>query len=228
MKNRTAIIALGITLSLLVSCTASDGPGGPWQGTITEDNGIRTVSNPDVPLHGEISWELETELVLGSDESDDNTLFHEARRMLVDPAGNMYVLDAGNFRIQKFDPQGRFLLTIGKEGQGPGEFEDLPAVYISPDETLYALGRNKLQRFKADGTHLSSLPLSHRLIDLWIAPDHTIYGVGTRTSDDGRLRFLVKLDPEGKELAIMAEFSDVEAAEHESDGARVRFVILHG
>ena len=228
MKTRTAILALGIIFSILVSCTASDGPGGPWQGKITEENGIRTVSNPDVPLHGEISWELETELVLSSDESDDNTLFHEARRLVVDPAGNMYVVDTGNSRIQKFDPQGRFLLTIGKEGQGPGEFEDLPAAFLSTDETLYALGGNKLQRFKADGTLLSSLPLTHRLTDLWLAPDHTLYGVETRNTEEGRRRLLVKLDPEGKELAAMAEFSDVQPANHESDGARMRFVILHG
>ncbi|MFA9454088.1 MAG: 6-bladed beta-propeller, partial [Candidatus Aminicenantaceae bacterium] len=165
MRARTAILISGITLSMLISCTSSDGPGGPWQGTITEEDGIRTVSNPDVPLYGEISWELEAELVLGSDESDKNTLFHEARSLLVDPAGNIYVVDEGNFRIQKFDPQGQHLLTIGQEGQGPGEFEDLPAAFISPDETLYALGGNKLQRFKPDGTLLSSLPLTHRLVN---------------------------------------------------------------
>jgi hypothetical protein len=228
MRAGTAILISGITLSMLISCTSSDGPGGPWQGTITEEDGVRTVSNPDVPLYGEISWELEAELVLGSDENDENTLFHEARRMLVDSAGNMYVLDSGNFRIQKFDPQGQHLLTIGQEGQGPGEFEDLPAAFISPDETLYAVGGGRLQRFKADGTLLSSLPLTHRLVNLWIAPDHTIYGVETRNSEEGRRRFLVKLDPEGKELAAMAEFSDVQPADHESDGARMRFVILHG
>lgn len=228
MRTTTAILVLGIALSLLLSCTSADGPGGPWQGTVTEEEGIRTVSNPDAPLYGEISWELETELVLGTDESDDKTLFHEARRMLVDPAGNMYVLDSGNFRIQKFDPQGRFLLTIGKEGQGPGEFENLPAAFISPDETLYTLGGNKLQRFKADGTLLSSLPLTHRLINLYISPGHTIFGVETRNTDEGRRRLLVKLDPEGKEQAALAEFSDVDAADHESDGARMRFVILHG
>ncbi len=214
MKTRIAYLTLGITFSILVSCTASDGPGGPWQGTITEDNDIRTVSNPDVPLHGEITWELETELVLGSDESDDNTLFHEARRLVVDPAGNMYVVDEGNFRIQKFDPQGRFLLTIGQEGQGPGEFENLPAVFLSPDETLYALGNNNLQRFKADGTLLSSLPLTNRLVNLWISPDHTIYGVETRNTEEGRRRFLVMLDPEGKEMAAMADLSFVLAAYH--------------
>ncbi len=227
MRTTTAILFLGIILSFLISCTSADGPGGPWEGTVTEEDGIRTVSNPDVPLYGEISWELETELVLGSDESDENTLFHEARSLEVDPAGNMYVLDSGNYRIQKFDPQGNHLLTIGQEGQGPGEFEDLPAVFISPDGTLYALGGNKLQRFKADGTLLSSLPLTHRLINLYIAPDNTIYGVETRNTEEGRRRLLVKLDPEGKEQAAMAEFSDVDAADHESDGSRMRFVILH-
>lgn len=45
----------------------------------------------------------------------------------VDPEGNIYVTDShsmlgGNHRIQKFDPEGHFIMSIGKFGPKPGEF----------------------------------------------------------------------------------------------------------
>ena len=39
-----------------------------------------------------------------------------------DKDGNIYILDTGNTRIQKFGPDGEYLATIGRKGQGPGEF----------------------------------------------------------------------------------------------------------
>jgi DNA-binding beta-propeller fold protein YncE len=48
-------------------------------------------------------------------------------------AGNIYILDWENKRIQVFDPQGKFLRSIvGKQGQGPEEVAMLGGVAVSP------------------------------------------------------------------------------------------------
>ena len=39
-----------------------------------------------------------------------------------DAAGNLHILDAGNYRVVVIDPQGGFVKTIGRAGEGPGEF----------------------------------------------------------------------------------------------------------
>ncbi len=39
-----------------------------------------------------------------------------------DPEGRVYVADTGNFRIQVFSAEGRFLRSLGRYGTGPGQF----------------------------------------------------------------------------------------------------------
>ena len=44
----------------------------------------------------------------------------------VDSTDNVYVLDAGNYRVLKFTSEGQLIAKWGREGSEPGEF-DLPA-----------------------------------------------------------------------------------------------------
>jgi hypothetical protein len=40
----------------------------------------------------------------------------------IDDEDNLYVADSGWNRIFKFDPEGKYVTSFGREGQGPGEF----------------------------------------------------------------------------------------------------------
>ncbi len=42
--------------------------------------------------------------------------------LATDPSGNVYVIDAGHHRIQKFDGSGQFLMSWGSIGDGEGQF----------------------------------------------------------------------------------------------------------
>jgi hypothetical protein len=59
-----------------------------------------------------------------------NGQFKEPRQVAVDndPASlahhDVYVFDSGNFRVQKFSPEGAFLGKAGSKGTGPGQFND--------------------------------------------------------------------------------------------------------
>jgi hypothetical protein len=48
---------------------------------------------------------------------DETVAFCMPMDIELDEPGNLYVLDTGNHRIQKFSPQGKFLSTIGRRGQ---------------------------------------------------------------------------------------------------------------
>lgn len=225
MNISKLVLSLCLAGILFTACGAPS-PTGKWEGTVEEENGIRTVSNPETPFFGEIHLELENDLILGEGE-DENSIFFQAAAMAVDETGTMFIVDSGNHRIQVFDPEGKFVQSIGKQGQGPGEFDRLGAFFLAGDGTLYARDNNRIQRFKNDGTLLSSIPLTNTIADFWVAPDRHIFGVEIRNSEEGRRRFLVKLDPEGKQLESMAEFSDVKPVDQESGGVRRRVVIQH-
>lgn len=71
--------------------------------------------------YGEIQLDMKEEILLRESESDPHYMFgRDIWDFVVDSKGNIYLLD--DERILKFDDKGKFVASIGKRGQGPGEF----------------------------------------------------------------------------------------------------------
>lgn len=51
--------------------------------------------------------------------------------------GTLYVLDAGNFRVQAFDPAGRHLRSFGSIGNGLGQFARPRGIAVDDDGNVY-------------------------------------------------------------------------------------------
>ena len=68
---------------------------------------------------------------------------------MVSPDNEVYVLDAGNARVQVFDGSGKFLRKFGSEGKGPGEFQAPPGLALEAGVRLYVgdRGNNRVQVF---------------------------------------------------------------------------------
>jgi hypothetical protein len=101
-------------------------------------DGVRVVHNEKGGLWGK-SPKVALELVrkIGDiDTEDENLAFNYPSDVAVDAAGNIYILDSANARIQKFGPDGEFLATIGRKGQGPGEFIMPSSLDIDRDGNL--------------------------------------------------------------------------------------------
>ncbi len=94
-------------------------------------DGVRHIYNKS-PNWEKERLKLEFVQKYGEFESDDdNLLLFQPEDIDVDDDGNVYIVDQGNDRIQKFDSKGNYLLTIGRKGQGPGEFEYPSIVHIT-------------------------------------------------------------------------------------------------
>jgi len=63
--------------------------------------------------------------------------------------GSVYVADAGNYRVQRFDRQGTFLGSWGEEGAAPGQFRGPLGIAVAPDGSVYVAdaGNDRVQRF---------------------------------------------------------------------------------
>jgi len=145
MKTRTA---LSLTLSFLAAFAFAG------QKVETVD-GVRVVHNSGPGAWGKApKAALEPVLTLGDvDTADENLAFYMPSTIVADAAGNLFVLDTGNHRVQKFGPDGKYLATYGRQGQGPGEFYYPAWLAVDAKGFLYVSDPNnqRIQVLTPDG-----------------------------------------------------------------------------
>jgi virginiamycin B lyase len=82
-------------------------------------------------------------------------------QIAVDSQNNVYVVDSNNARIQKFDPNGTFLLMWGSQGAGEGQFafragsELTSAIAVDDQDKVYVVDYSgRVQEFDSSGHYL--------------------------------------------------------------------------
>ena len=76
--------------------------------------------------------------------------------LTVAPDGTIYVADGGNFRVQAFDPTGKYLFAWGKRGQADGEFEVPWAIATDRQGHVYVGDfTGTIQKFDRSGKFLA-------------------------------------------------------------------------
>jgi DNA-binding beta-propeller fold protein YncE len=90
---------------------------------------------------------------IGGAAGGDFGQFSYPTYVTLDPAGNLYVADTLNSRIQKFDPDGKFLAPIGKAGSNWGEFDKPKGVALDSFGNIYVVdtGWSNVQIFNPRG-----------------------------------------------------------------------------
>jgi hypothetical protein len=83
-----------------------------------------------------------------------------------DAAGNILVLDRGDPRIQVFDPEGTYLRTMGREGQGPGEFAQPSYLLVTADHVVLRADTRRLSIWTLDGEHVRDVQLTESLLTM--------------------------------------------------------------
>ncbi len=96
---------------------------------------------------------------------DDNFLFYLPEGIVQDSKGNVYVMDAGNHRIQKFDQRGMYRDTFGGEGEGPGEFQLATCIDIDQDDKIFVSEGyvRDMEIFSTEGSVIKSKNMQDQL-----------------------------------------------------------------
>jgi hypothetical protein len=204
MKNGQWI-ALAIAVISFFPCFAScKKENAFWKGKTAEENGVIVVRNPAKPMLGEDACFVEEDLSIGSPGSLGEHALSEIMDVAVDKEENIYVLDSKEARIQVFNKAGRYLRTIGRKGQGPGEMQFPRNISITARNEILVNDRGArfLHFFALGGEHQRSISLartqsfSRPLVD---SQNNIVARVGTFMPD--RLSFVVaKFDPNLKQL----------------------------
>jgi tripartite motif-containing protein 71 len=79
--------------------------------------------------------------------------------LAVDGEGNVYVVDYGNHRVQKFDKDGQFLTKWGTQGSAESQFDSPGFIAVNSQGEVFVseLGNARVQKFDASGTFLTQL-----------------------------------------------------------------------
>ena len=118
------------------------------------------------------------DLSIGVPEGDEDYMFGSAVIFNVDEQGFIYATDLESKQIKKFGPDGQYVLTFGRVGQGPGEFRNPSGVRFVRDGTLYVSEGfgNKIMFFDKNGVYINQTILPAEFLDIWITPAGTYLG----------------------------------------------------
>jgi len=106
--------------------------------TIKIEDGKKIIENKE-PLYKYQKVGLFYYRQIGEVEgTNENYQFFYPYCLARDSKDNLYVGETGSIRIQKFDKDLNYIRTIGRRGQGPGEFEKCGEFLIQRD-TLYVV-----------------------------------------------------------------------------------------
>jgi len=117
---------------LLVNLTTAHSADAQWNGTVTTESGVRTAHNPSAPMQDAVTVPLHQQWRRGADDSEE-VIFGLIDDIAIAADGTIYVLDAQLCEVQVFSKGGEYIRTIGRRGEGPGEFSFPRNVFLTPE-----------------------------------------------------------------------------------------------
>ncbi len=217
-------ITLLITVLLTAICTGQE-----WTGQFKTIDGTRVVSNPSRPLQAPETIELVE--MWRIEDGGEGRVFGNIKDIIVDDKGTTYILDTQMMEVILYDTNGNFVRTVGREGDGPGEFRYPAGLLITQDRRLGVVQRipGRIHMFKPNGDPLTSYPLPEPGEDglyylrsaAWTPGGVVIHRYQRPMTDDGGLisiEVLVSIDEQGVEIA---RYSDHRSVRRAPDNKRV-------
>ena len=153
---------------------------------------------------------------LGGESDEDEEIFGLVESVLQDADGNVYLLDQQLIEIRVFDANGEYLRTIGREGEGPGEFRNPRGMFFLPDGRIGVIqmmpGRVAVLDTQGEGYEDFPLPGGggFSMVEK-VSPcgDYLAVKVMSGSFGDGKITNrlqLLLLDAKGNEVKLIGEF----------------------
>lgn len=114
---------------------------------IVQENGVEIVRNTGKPNNSNLTVDLELiSTIRGFDELEnpDTLSFFNIRSPVFDDSDNIYFFDRYSYKVFKYDKNGKFVLSFGERGQGPGQFFAANSIVSLTDSSIVVSdwGRN--------------------------------------------------------------------------------------
>jgi sugar lactone lactonase YvrE len=173
-----------VTLALLVNCSKQEATY-----TVEVIDGVKHIHNlvpmwSDKPHLAELELEF-VQKIGGLNAVDDNYIFNRPEDLVVDEKGNIYLIDALDCRILVFDKSGKYHTTIGRKGEGPGEFKAPVCAELDYENNLYVsdIALNRIIIVTKNNIELRRIDMSPQYF--WLSQNGEIFSY---TEPDRRLQ----------------------------------------
>lgn len=140
---------------------------------VQKSDEVITVSNPKTPAYKKgmkMRMVFEEELSIGAAEGDENYMFGSQVYLNADDEGHFYVTDWDRKAVKKYDSDGRYLKSIGGEGQGPGEFQNITKVMFDFEGNIYLndVAQYRISFLSKEGNYLRQIkvPSSFEMVTI--------------------------------------------------------------
>jgi hypothetical protein len=156
---RTALSALSAVSALTAGCGEQGGGTAP----ITRDSAGVTIVEYAKRTSDTLPWTLPSQPVveIGAVEGDEAYQLSNVSSALRLSDGRIVVANTGTNEVRVYDKTGRHLVTMGRKGEGPGEFAGLGRVILGAGDTLLAYDGNlkRISLFTPEGVFVRSFSL---------------------------------------------------------------------
>ena len=156
MKKMTLFLVMIVCILLMLSCTNKE------ENTVVvvDKDGIKNYTNTSIPSDPNSKLDLIKLFTITGENDDSLASFNKPVTMTADKDGNIYILDYSSESLKKFDKEGKFVKSIGRRGQGPGELSYPSFVAIYDDTLSVMCGRlRKVSRFTLEGEFINDKKL---------------------------------------------------------------------
>jgi hypothetical protein len=221
------------TLLLAAALAACNAPGDArWAGSVdTLETGAIVTHNPPVGLWGAHPWRLERVVRIGRVTGADPFVFGRVSDVVLGPDTLVYVLDALAHEVRVFDLAGRHMRTIGRAGEGPGEFLSPYALAIDPHGRLWVADQSSIAYsvFDGDGTFLrrrqkpSRWPLTPGLLSF--SSDGSLYEYGRLAGGNAAVRMTVDSEIVARDTVTLAPFTPLLFQRPPGQGERMGTIV---
>jgi hypothetical protein len=166
---------ISVTVSVLLASACSEGTTESGRQTRSDSAGIEIVHSHAEVWSEQTRWRLSEEPILqiGTVAGDSSYLLHSAHTAFRLSDKRVAVANMGTNELRYFDSTGKFIRNTGREGQGPGEWDQLYGLHRGGGDTLVVLepGANNTEHHVISGAgdfvHTFTLESVTRRDNIW-------------------------------------------------------------
>ncbi len=153
---------IGLLPALLVLVSCAKPQNSTHEFRVFQEDGLTIAETAGGPKYQEGLFSYEKVIEIRSDTTDQEAILYRPLGCTIDDDGIIYVADSSNHRIAVFNLDGQYLRSIGREGDGPGEFRyPMSVSLINGKLQIPSADRQRTTIYNTDGTLEEVVTYSH-------------------------------------------------------------------